>query len=116
VKLNILQWLNVQRKFLYIRNILYELFNFKNPLKVYTDNIASKTIIENGELNNKLKHIEIKYYFNKDNIQNNKITLEYINTEKMLADYLTKDINGPKMKIFTDQIFDKQTFWSEGEC
>jgi len=104
------------KKVLYIRNILYELFNFKNLLKVYTDNIASKTIIESGELNNKLKHIEIKYYFNKDNIQNNKITLEYINTEKMLADYLTKDINGPKMKIFTHQNFDKQTFWSKGEC
>ena len=34
----------------------------------------------------------------------------------MLADYLTKDINGPKMKIFTHQNFDKQTFWSKGEC
>ena len=34
----------------------------------------------------------------------------------MLADYLTKDINGPKMKIFTYQIFVMQTFWSEGEC
>jgi len=96
------------KKALSIRNILIELFNYKKPFKIYTDNLASKTVIENGELNNRLKHIDIKFYFNKDNIQNNKISLEYINTEKMLADPLTKDINGPKMCKFTDQIFDKQ--------
>jgi len=104
------------KKALWIRNILYEIFNIKKPIKIFTDNLASKTTIENGELNNKLKHIEIKFYFNKDNIKNNKIKLEYINTERMLADPLTKDFNGPKMTKFTDQIFDKQTFWSEGEC
>jgi len=76
-------------KVLWIRNILHELFNIKKPIKIFTDNLASKTTIENGELNNILKHIEIKFYFNKDNINNNRINLEYINTEKMLADPLT---------------------------
>jgi len=132
------------KRALWIRNILYEIFNIKKPIKIFTDNLASKTTIKNGELNNKLKHIEIKFYFNKNNIKNNKIkfyfnknniknnkikfyfnknniknnriTLEYINTEKMLADPLTKEFNGPKITKFTDQIFDKQTFWSEGEC
>jgi len=104
------------KKVLWIRNILTELFNIKKPIKILTDNLASKTSIENGELNNKLKHIEIKFYFNKDNIKNNKIKLEYINTERMLADPLTKDINGPKMMKYTDQIFNKKKFWSEGEC
>jgi len=104
------------KKVLWFRNILNELFNINKPIKIFTDNLASKTSIENGELNNKLKHIEIKFYFNKENIKNNKIALEYINTEKMLADPLTKDFNSPKMTKFTDQIFNKKTFWSEGEC
>jgi len=98
------------KKVLWIRNILKELFNLNKPIKIYTDNLASKTTIENGELNNKLKHIEIKFYFNRDNIKNNKITLEYINTEKMLADPLTKITNGPKMTKYTDQIFNKKKF------
>ena len=46
--------------------------------------------MENGDLNTKLKHIEIKYYFNKDLIEKNIIKLEYINTNEMLADILTK--------------------------
>ena len=95
------------KKVLWLRNLLQELFKINKPIKIYTDNLASKITIENGELNNKLKHIEIKFYFNKDNIKNNKINLEYISTEKMLADPLTKIINGPKMTKFTDQIFNK---------
>jgi len=84
------------KKVLWLRNVLQELFKINKPMKIYTDNLANKTTIENGELNNKLKHIEIKFYFNRDNIKNNKITLEYVNTERMLADPLTKIINGPK--------------------
>jgi len=34
----------------------------------------------------------------------------------MLAGPLIKEFNGSKMTKFTDQIFDKQTFWSKGEC
>jgi hypothetical protein len=97
-----------------IRNILSELFEYNKLIKIYTDNLASKTTIENGEINNKLRHIDIKFHFNKDNIKNKKVILEYIKTENMLADPLTKDFNGSKMSIFTDQIFDKKTFWSEG--
>jgi len=103
------------KKVLWIRNILIELFNIKNPIKILTDNLASKTTIENGEINNKLKHIDIKYHFNYNNIKNNKVLMEYINTKKMLAYPLTKNINGSKMTQFTDQIYYK-TFWSKGEC
>jgi len=106
----------IAKRVLWIRNILCELFKIKKPIKIFTDNLASKTIIENGELNNKLKHIDIKFHFNKENIKNNKIKLEYISTDKMLADPLTKDFSGPSMTKFTDQIFNKKTFWSEGEC
>jgi len=105
-----------EKKVLNIRNILSELFEYNKLIKIYTDNLASKTTIENGEINNKLRHIDIKFHFNKDNIKNKKVILEYIKTENMLADPLTKDFNGSKMSIFTDQIFDKKTFWSEREC
>jgi len=67
--------------------------------------MASKKIIKNGKVNTKLKHIAIEYHFNMDIIINKKIKLMYKNTEEMLADVLTKNVNGPKMKKFTDKIF-----------
>ena len=32
------------KKVLWIRNILYEIFNIKKPIKIFTDNLASKTV------------------------------------------------------------------------
>jgi len=84
---------------------LFELFNYKKPIKIYTDNQASKTCIENRQLHSKLKHINLTFYFNKDLIKNNLINLKFIDTEKMLADVLTKNVNGPKMTKFSNTIF-----------
>jgi len=57
--------------------------------------LSSNTTIENGQLNTKLKHLNIKFYFNQDNIENNNIKLEYISTENILTDILIKNVNGP---------------------
>jgi len=54
-----------------------------------------------------MKHIDLREHFIFDNYKNNKIKLEYINTEDMIADILTKNVNGPKMTKFTNLIFDK---------
>jgi len=95
------------KKVLWLRNILFELFNFNKPINIYTDNQASKTTIENGQLNSKLKYINIKFYFNQDHIKNKRIILKYISTENMLVDALTKNVNGPQMSKFSNIIFDK---------
>ena len=81
---------------------------YNKPIKLYTDNIASKTNIENDEINPKLKHIAIKYFFDKDNIQKGKIKLLYVDTKNMLADVFTKVINGSKMLNFANKIFHKK--------
>ena len=89
-----------------IKNILKEIFNYNKSFKLYTDNKASKTSFENGELNSKLKHISVNYYFDLDNINKKVITLEYIETKSMLADALTKSLNGNQITHFANQVFD----------
>ena len=95
------------KRVLWIKNMLYEIFKIDRPITIFTDNKASKKIIENGEINKKLKHINIHYHFNIDNMMKNKIKIKYINTLNMLADPLTKDIHGTKMSEFTNKIFIK---------
>jgi len=93
------------KKILWIRNIIKEILNKKLNITIYTDNQASKCIMENGEINTKLKHIDVRYHFNRDNILKKRINLKYIDTENMLADILTKDSNGAKILKFTNNIF-----------
>ena len=60
--------------------------------------------MENRDLNAKLKHIDIKYHFNRDNIDKHRIKLEYINIDKMIADVITKNVYINKMTIFANYI------------
>ena len=95
------------RKILWIQNLIKEIFNKKLKMTLYLDNLSCKKILENGQFNNNMKHIDIQEHFIFDLVKNNKIKLEYIETENMLADTLTKNVNGPKMTKFTNLIFTK---------
>jgi len=74
-------------------------------LTLFIDNLSCKKTIENGQFNNNMKHIDIKLHFIFDLIKNNKIKLEIIEYESMLADILTKNVNGTKMLKFSNIIF-----------
>jgi len=93
------------KKILWIRNILKELFNFNKSIKLYTDNTASLENIKNDEVNTKLKHIEIKYFFNKDNIEKGRIKVDYVDSKNNIADALTKFMNGSFITKFANKIF-----------
>ncbi len=95
------------RKILWIQNLIKEIFNKNLKMTLYLDNLSCKKVLENGQFNNNMKHIDIQEHFIFDLIKNNKINLDYIGTENMLADILTKNINGNKMTKFTNIIFTK---------
>ena len=63
------------KKVLSIRNILEELIRFNGTIKIFTDNFASKINIENGNVNSKLKHIQIKFHIDRDYIEIRKIII-----------------------------------------
>ena len=70
---------NVKKKVLWVRNSIIELLNIDKEIIIYTNHLSSKTTMENGNLYTKLKHIDIKYHFNRDNLDKRRIKLEYIN-------------------------------------
>jgi len=46
--------------------------------------------MKNDEINSKLKHKDIRYHFNRDNILNKRINLRYVGMERMSATYSQK--------------------------
>jgi len=66
-----------KKRFYIFEIFLKELFDYKKKktITIYTDNIACKTNIEKDKVNTKLKHISIKYFLNKDNIEKENIKL-----------------------------------------
>ena len=52
----------------------------------------------------KLRHINIRYFFVKDRVDNGKVKIEYLPTQIMSADYFTKPLKGTVFKISRDFI------------
>jgi len=69
------------------------------------DNKAYIAIVQDTNSKGRCIHIYPRYKFIQEEINNNNIILEYINTKNILTDPLIKSITGIKMNRFTNLIF-----------
>jgi hypothetical protein len=70
------------------------------------DNKSSILLQKNGlfSVGKGSKHIHIRYFFATDKIEKKELKLIYCPTEKMIADYSTKPLQGAKFIEFRDQM------------
>lgn len=73
--------------------------------KVYEDNQGAIALARNPVNRQRCKHIDIKYHFIRENVNNGKFLLEYCPTEQMIADVLTKPVTKLKLKSFSRNMF-----------
>jgi hypothetical protein len=65
------------------------------PATVYQDNQSTMAMLKNGRSHsNRTRHINIRYYWAKDAVDQGDIAIDYLPTEEMLADILTKPLQG----------------------
>jgi hypothetical protein len=77
--------------------------NIERPLKLYCDNEPAVLYAHNNKKTKAIKHINIKFYVVKEKIQDQTISLDHINTKKMIADPLTK---GLPRNVFREHLAD----------
>ena len=99
---------------LYLNNFIKDLFN-NNSIKEFssifnrtniikTDSLSAIELAKNPVFHARTKHVDITYYFVRENLLDNKINLVYENTSTILADNLTKPTSYPKFKDFINRI------------
>jgi hypothetical protein len=80
---------------LWTRNFLLELGYDVGPATIYQDNQSTIKLVENGKSNSgRTRHIAIRYFFVANRIQTGEIKVEYMCTGNMIADILTKPLQG----------------------
>ena len=62
------------------------------PIVIYSDSQLSIAYTKDLKFHNRTKHIDIKYHFVKNLVAREEINLEYIPTDVMIADHMTKVI------------------------
>ena len=75
--------------------------SISKPLKIYCDNSAAVFLAKNNKSSSRSKHIDIKYLAIKERVKENKVVIEHVSTELMIADPLTK---GMPPKSFKDHV------------
>jgi len=89
---------------LWLRNFISELGivdSIAKPLKIYCDNIATVFFSKNDKYSKGAKHMELKYLVVKEEVHKQRVSIEHISTNLMVADPLTK---GLPPKTFNEHV------------
>ena len=90
---------------IWLHHFIIEVFQpLDLPLQIYCDNQSAITIANGNQMHTRTKHFDIRLYFIRNTIENNKINFEYLLTEHMLADILTKGLQGPRTQFLTEKL------------
>jgi hypothetical protein len=85
----------------HLRQLLKDLtFVQSDPTRLKVDNQGTIALAENGMMNKRSKHIDVRFHFIQERIASEEIKLEYVPSKEQLADLLTK----PKNKIATEYL------------
>ena len=79
----------------YVRNLLLEQGHVVGSAKLYQDNQSALASLKTGKPSSKRsRHINIRYFYLKDKVDTGEFVLEYLVTDGMIADILTKSLQG----------------------
>ncbi|GJT94950.1 retrovirus-related pol polyprotein from transposon TNT 1-94 [Tanacetum coccineum] len=75
-----------------------------NKIPMYCDNKSAIALCCNNVQHSRSKHIDIRYHFIKENIENGVIELYFVNTEYQLADIFTKALCRERIESLSDKL------------
>ncbi len=77
----------------YITKLVNEMgFGDVPAVKIYSDNQSALSLAKNSKFHARSKHIDIRHHHIRDLYKNKKIEIEYVPTESMISDVLTKNL------------------------
>lgn len=73
-------------------------------VQMFGDNQGAITLTQNAYLNERSKHIDICYHFIRDLVERGYLKVDYIPTDEMIADGMTKPLQRVKFERFKEQM------------
>jgi len=77
---------------LWLQQLVNDVCGTASVISILEDNQSAICLANNPQFHGKMKHVEIKYHFVRDQVEKKKIKLVYCRSEDMLADVFTKDL------------------------
>ena len=83
---------------LWMRKLLHDYGITQDTMCVFCDIISAINLSKNLVQHSKSKHIEIRYHFIQDLVEEKIVCLEFINTNNQKANIFTKPLDGPRFE------------------
>ena len=100
---------------IFLRGLLRELgYEQFEPTTIGEDNQSCKKLATNPVLHKRSKHIDTKYHFIRERVDDNSIKLIYTPTEEMAADLLTKSLPQQRIEQHREQLLVESRFLPSG--
>ncbi|MGK2912532.1 MAG: reverse transcriptase domain-containing protein [Sphingobium sp.] len=92
---------NASKQAIWLRRLLTALGHPPNgPSKIFVDNKSALDLAYNPEFHDRSKHIDIRHHFIRETLAAGTVSLEWIPTDHMIADVLTKPLASLKFSKF----------------
>lgn len=85
----------VSREIVYLKRLLSHMGFQKyveSPIQVFCDNQSAIQLSKNAVFHKRSKHIDVSYHFVRDLVKQKEIEINYLQTDCMPADILTKSL------------------------
>ena len=93
---------------IWVRNFLMGQGYQVGPATIFQDNKSAISMISSGKANaERTRHIAIRYFFVKDRIDSKEVRVEYMRTGEMIADILTKPLQGALFERLRKQLLNQ---------
>ena len=83
---------------LWMKKLLHDYGILQDIMCVFCDNTSSINLSKNPVQHSKSKHIEIRYHFIQDLVEDKVVCLEFIHKDNQKADIFTKPLDGPRFE------------------
>jgi hypothetical protein len=90
----------------YVRAVLAELTGQSNTVTLYSDNQSAAKLATNPVFHKRSKHVDIRYHYIRETVDNDVIELSYMPTEQMTADVFTKALPYYKHQSFVSDMLE----------
>ena len=87
------------QQIMWLRNLLTEFgYEFKTPSTLHIDNQSAISVAKNPEHHGRMKHLDLRFYWLRDVVNEQYIAVKHIGTNDMPADILTKALGRQKVE------------------
>ena len=93
------------QEILWLRNLFTELgYKFNSSSTLYIDNRSALSVAKNPEHHGRMKHLDLRFYWLRNEVEKGTITMVHLPTEEMPADIMTKALGRLKVGEMVDML------------